>query len=192
MDPEITKIILSIVSDALKILGPAIVTGVVAFKTGKSQHILKLKELDKNNEFKAREKIFAYHREKIEENKVAVGHLGNELGQISGMLLGGGEEDADLSEFMNGYISVYLDKLPFDMALVKKEMELYPKEFEEEKVKIRKLSESIEGLKKPTDARSIHHVVTELLRTYHFLGHCIRLLIEKEAMEVFRPYVGNA
>ena len=65
MGPELYKMTMDVVSDAIKILGPALITAVVGYKAGKSQLLLKIEELNKNNEFKAREKIFDFHKEKL-------------------------------------------------------------------------------------------------------------------------------
>jgi len=60
MSPEA----LDVLDNAIKILGPALITGVVAYLTAKVQITSHLKELDKNNEFKARECFFNYQRER--------------------------------------------------------------------------------------------------------------------------------
>jgi hypothetical protein len=52
MDPESYKVTMNVISDAIKILGPAIITAIVGYKVGKYQLLIKMKELNKNNEFK--------------------------------------------------------------------------------------------------------------------------------------------
>ena len=65
---------LNVISDAIKILGPALITGLVGYYSAKIQLMAKLKELetklkelDKNNEFKAREHYFNYYKEQQKE-----------------------------------------------------------------------------------------------------------------------------
>lgn len=54
---------LNVISDAIKILGPALITGVVGYFSASIQFKTRLKELDKNNEFKAREHFYNFYKE---------------------------------------------------------------------------------------------------------------------------------
>jgi len=192
MEPELYKLTLEVVSDAIKILGPAIITGFIAYKTGRSQHELKLKELDKTNEYKAREKIFDFHKGKLEENKAVMANLGNELGQYAGMTAADLEDDSKMSQFVRGQLSSYIDNLPFEISHIKKEMELYPGKFDQEEKRMKEIEGSVQKLKKPTNSNEVLDVIRELYRIYGFLGHCIRMLIEFEAGNIFDPYLKNA
>lgn len=192
MDIEITKMWLDILSDSIKILGPAAITGVLAYKTGKAQHDLRIKELEKNNEFKAREKLFDFHKGKLEENKEALANLANEMGQFAGMTAADRNDELKINEFVNGFISTYIDNLPFAIDHIQNEMKLYPGELEQEKEKLKEIAKASKKLTKPEVPGDVQSTITELMRIYSFLGHCIRMLIEKEAVEIFKPYTGNA
>jgi DNA-binding transcriptional regulator YhcF (GntR family) len=54
---------LEVLDDAIKILGPAIITGLVAYYIARIQSVARLKELEKTNEFKAREHFFLHQKE---------------------------------------------------------------------------------------------------------------------------------
>ena len=58
-----TKDEIDLISDAIKILGPALITGFVGYYAAKLQFVSKLKELDKTNEFRAREYYFNYYKD---------------------------------------------------------------------------------------------------------------------------------
>lgn len=55
---------LEVVNDAIKILGPALITGLVGKLSARIQFTARLKELDRNNEFKAREYFFKHYKER--------------------------------------------------------------------------------------------------------------------------------
>ena len=87
MDPLSFKAIMDLLSDVVKILGPATITAVVGYKIGESQLLMKIKELNKNNEFKAREKIFDFHKERLAKIDQSVENLNAGLGNLAGMSL---------------------------------------------------------------------------------------------------------
>lgn len=85
MDAELYKLTLDVINDAIKILGPASITGFLVYKQSKAQLDLKIKELDKNNEYKAREKVFDFHKSKLKDVQSSINSLSSELGQFLGM-----------------------------------------------------------------------------------------------------------
>jgi hypothetical protein len=192
MDPELYKLTLDVISDAIKILGPAAITGLVAYKAGRAQHELHLKELDKSNEYKARERLFDFHKGKLDENKAAMSSLANELGQFAGMTAADLKDDSKLNQFVRGHLSTYIDNLPFEVSHIKKEMQLYPGKFDQEDERMKDIETSIQQIKKPTDPTEVLETIHELFKIYGFFGHCIRMLIEFEAGNIFEPYLKNA
>lgn len=192
MDVETTKLLIELISDAVKILGPAIITGLVAYKAGKLQLELKIKELYKTNEFKAREKIFEFHKSKLDENSSAMGALTSGLGQFAGMTLADREDEMKFNGFVNGLINVHLLSLPHEFYNVESEFEKYAGEFQEEKRHIGELRKKLQNLNKPESPEEALCIINELLTIYGYLGRCIRSLIEKEALNIFKPYTGNS
>jgi hypothetical protein len=192
MEPELYKLTLEVISDAIKILGPALITGFIAYKTGRAQHELHLKELDKSNEYKAREKLFDFHKSKLEENNTSMAGLANELGQFAGMTAAQIEDDSYLDKFVRGHLSTYIENLPFQIAHIKKEMSNYPGEFSQEYERMVSFEKSVLNLKTPSNSDEVLNLIHELYKVYGFLGHCIRVITEVEASKIFEPYLKNA
>ena len=192
MNAETAKLLIELISDAIKILGPAIITGLVAYKAGKLQLELKIKELYKSNEFKAREKIFEFHKSKLDENSSAMSALSSGLGQVAGMTLADRENEMKFNGFVNGLINVNLLSLPHEFLNVEQEFEKYNNEFHEEKKHIGELKIRLGEIKKPESPEDALYAINELIIIYGYLGRCIRSLIEKEALNIFKPYTGNS
>ncbi len=189
MDTEVYILALDVLSDAIKIIGPAAIIGYVAYMSGKSQHVLKLKELKTNNEFKAREKIFEFHKEKLTRNKETMDELSNGLGQFAGMTIADLGDELKLNNFINSFVSIYIEMFPFEIEYIKKEIEKYPNDFKQEKKRLEVICVDIEKIQKPTDTESVQKTIIELVKIYGFIGHCIEAIIEKEAMHIFKPYM---
>ncbi len=191
MDPELYKMTMAVVSDSIKILGPAIITAIVGYKAGKSQLLLKLEELNKNNEFTARERIFDFHKEKLAKIDESITILNEGLGQCAGMTLADMDDQMNLSLFVKKYVILYIRDLPYQLDKISDEMEKYSDEFISEREQLREHIERSIDIKEPTTPEEITSVIAELIENYRFVSRCIRLLIEKEAFEIFKPYISK-
>ncbi len=136
MNVELYKATMDVVSEAIKILGPAIITAIVGYKVGQSQLLLKIEELNKNNEFKAREKIFDFHKERLSKVDESIASLTEGLGQFAGMTLADMNDEMNFSLFINKYIVLHLNGLPFHLNHIKDELIKYPDEFNRELVRL--------------------------------------------------------
>lgn len=191
MGPELYKMTMDVVSDAIKILGPALITAVVGYKAGKSQLLLKIEELNKNNEFKAREKIFDFHKEKLAKADESIASLNEGLGQLAGISLADIDDELNFSSFINKYLVVYIEGIPFQLNHINDEMKQYSGEFPRESEQLRKYMVRSEEIERPGTPEDAHSTILELIEIYGFTSHCIRLIIEKEAIEIFKPYTRN-
>jgi hypothetical protein len=189
MDAELYKLTLVVVSDSIKILGPAIITAIVGYKVGQSQLLLKIDELNKNNEFKAREKLFDFHKEKLVKVDESIASLTEALAQFAGMTVGDeiGDE-SNLTSFVNKYLMLYINGLPFQLNHVNDELKKYPNKFPRELEQVNKYIRQSAKLEKPCTPEDTQTSIVELIETYSYCSHCIRLLIETEAVEIFKPY----
>ena len=192
MDLELYKMTMDVLSDAIKILGPALITAVVGYKVGKSQLLLKIEELNQNNEFKAREKIFDFHREKLAKVDESIASLNEGLGQFAGMTLADMDDELNFSSFINKYLVIYIEGIPFQLNHINDEMKQYSCEYPREHEQLNKYMAHTEEIEKPSTPEEAHSTIVELIEIYGFASHCIRLIIEKEALEIFKPYTGNA
>ena len=192
MDAESYKLTIEVLSDAIKILGPAIITAIVGYKVGKSQLLMKVEELNKNNEFKARDRIFAFHKEKLEKVDESIASLNNGLGEFAGMTLADLDDTLNLSSFINKYLVVYINNLPFQLSQINDEVKKHANELSREYDRLQRYIKLADNISIPENPKDALTVITELLEIYGFASHCLRILIEKEALEIFKPYTSNA
>jgi len=192
MNAELYKAIVDVFSDAVKILGPAIITAVVGYKVGKSQLLMKIEELNKNNEFKAREKIFDFHKEKLAKVDESIANLNDGLGEFAGMTLADLDDEMHFSSFINKYLVVYINGLPFQLNQINDELKKYSDEFNREFERLQFCIKRSEDISKPKNPEEAQTTIVELIEMYGFASHCISILIEKEALEIFKPYTVKA
>lgn len=188
MDPESYKVTMNVISDAIKILGPAIITAIVGYKVGKYQLLIKMKELNKNNEFKARDKLFEFHKEKLAKVDESISGLNEGLGQLAGMVMADFDNKLRISSFANKYLLVYINGLPFQLKQTYAELKKYSEECNQELDRLHLYLQRAEKVSKPENLEEAHTVIVELIEIYSFTSHCIRIIIEKEALEIFKPY----
>jgi hypothetical protein len=189
MDTVSYKATIDVISDAVKILGPAIITAIVSYKIGQSQLLMKIKELNKNNEFKAREKIFDFHKEKLEKMDQSIKSLIEGLGQLAGMTLADLDDKMHFSSFVNKYIILYINGLPFYLKQTYDELKKYSGEFNHDLELLQVYKQRAENLSKPENPEDAQTTIVELIEIHSFVSHCNRILIEKEALEIFKPYM---
>ncbi len=192
MNVELYKATMDVVSEAIKILGPAIITAIVGYKVGQSQLLLKIEELNKNNEFKAREKIFDFHKERLSKVDESIASLTEGLGQFAGMTLADMNDEMNFSLFINKYIVLHLNGLPFHLNHIKDELIKYPDEFNRELVRLDVYIRRSIDIRKPKNTGDAISIISELIEIYDFASNCISNLIEKEALKVFKPYICKA
>src|SRR2546427_2053911 len=99
MSPEA----LTLISDAIKILGSALVTGITAYLIARVQIQSKVSEIVASGELKARESLFAYYRERGERLSASSKDFGAELGKMYGRI---GAASADGDPFGGEFIQL--------------------------------------------------------------------------------------
>lgn len=192
MDPELYKAIIDLISDAIKILGPAIITAIVGYKVGKSQLLIQIEQLNKNNEFKAREKIFDFHKDKLAKVDESIKGLNAGLGQLAGMALADSDDKLHLSSFVNKHLVVYINSLPFTLNQIKDELKKYSDEFNRELERLQTYIKRSEHISKPENIEDAQTTIVELIEMYSWVSNCTTIIIEKEALEIFKPYMAKA
>ena len=63
MDPVLANLIRDISFEGIKILGPAAIASIVAYKSASAQYKAKLAELTRQHEFNARQHLFDYYKQ---------------------------------------------------------------------------------------------------------------------------------
>jgi hypothetical protein len=192
MEPELYKLTMEVVSDSIKILGPAIITAIVGYKAGQSQLLLKIEELNKNNEFKARDKLFDFHKEKLVKVDESIASLSEALAAFAGMTAGDDINNKSVgSLFVDKYVVSYIDGLTFQLNHINDELKKYPADFPRQLEKINKYIKQSDEFEKPITPEDTQVSIVKLIEIYTFCSHCLRLLIEKEAVEIFKPYLSK-
>ena len=188
MDAELYKLTLEVISDSIKILGPAIITAIVGYKAGQFQLKQKVEELQRNNEFKAREKIFEFHKEKLTKVDESISNLSEGLGQFAGMALAERGDDMLFTTFVAKYLTSYIERLPFQLNHINDELQKYADEMSREVELLSRYIEDAPKIQSPSDPEAVQRTIVKLLEIYGSCSHCLRSLIEREALEIFEPY----
>jgi hypothetical protein len=193
MDAATVDLIKTIGTDSIKILGPAIITALVAYKVAQRQLEIKLKELEKTHEFVAREHLFMYYKER--QNKLAEGHeaLADFLGQILGTATTIGAADKDIAEDMippvAELIVAYSNMTPAEIRITSRDMERSGLKDTEDYNRLIAYLEPIRNLDKSGTLSALRKNVFTILEAYHFLQYCNQSLLQREMDKVFARYV---
>jgi hypothetical protein len=94
-----------------------------------------------------------------------------------------------ISSFVSKYIVIYMNGLPFYLKQTYDELKKYSDEFNKELELLQVYKQRAEHISKPENAEAIHATIVELIEIHSFANHCNRIIIEKEALEIFKPYM---
>ncbi len=64
MDPNTLEVLKVVLTDTVKILGPASIAAYFTYKATKSQYEFRVREIERNQEFGAKEHLFDYYRDR--------------------------------------------------------------------------------------------------------------------------------
>jgi hypothetical protein len=148
MSPEVVNLI----SDAVKILGPALITAIVTFLIARVQIRAKVSEIVASGELKARESLFAYYKERGERLGASSKKFGEELGKMYGRIGAAGGDDepfgGDFIELSAKLFGIASKMVPVELSIAKAELEFV-------------------GLEKSAELASLNEVVSR-----HAWNHC--------------------
>jgi hypothetical protein len=179
-----------ILLDAVKILLPATITAVLAYKITKNQMNFKLKEISRNLEFDSREHLFNYYKERSRRLLKKHDKLNESLSRLMGFAIGYSsvaEKDAiDFLKRVGVTIRNFSRVALMDSRITKKEMGKNGlnniSEFSEldsyvDEVRKIDYSENLSALQK--------NIVT-LIEIYSHLHYCQQLMLEKQIIRYFK------
>ncbi len=196
MDPEIANLIKTISIDAIKILGPAIIAAFATYKATKMQYEIRLAELTKGHEFKAREHLFDYYKDR--QIKLSKSHeeLNNALGQLLGMAAASQEHDEEDSinemvDSFSGISNLYAELAPFEINTVLRDFESKDLNSTDEYTKLKSYIGKLEDIQDQRTYSNVKNNVYILLEVYSFLERCNQMLLEAQIKRIFSKYVGN-
>lgn len=188
MTPEAIQAIENFAIDALKILGPAIVAAVVAYKVAKAQFEATLKQTDKRNEFDARKAVYDFliqRQEKLGEN---FKQMGENLGYVLGLTTGVAEDDEDFLTF--------IDLSNLTLRTIRRECGVSKDQYEKKGLTdkpqykiIEACTEKANALEAATTYDSLRYNSLELMPIYEDLHYALDALIDWEMEEILAPYI---
>ncbi|QYK12779.1 hypothetical protein K0I63_18980 [Shewanella rhizosphaerae] len=194
MEPAVIKMIEVIAVDAIKILGPAVIAALATYKATKAQYDAKLQELTKGHEFKAREHLFDYYKER--QGKLSKSHeeLSNILGQVLGFSavtndVTLGDCLHDLANTFFGIARLYHGQAPFEISTTLRDFESKGIQEEPEYEKLNFYLHMVNSITPSNDRAEFEKVVFSLLEVYSFLERCNQVLLENEMKGLFNKYV---
>jgi len=193
MDPEIIEALTELGSDAIKIIGPAVVAAFATYKAARSQFEVKLVEIEKANELAARQTIFNWLKERQLTLKESYDKLSEGLGQAIGFTSGSKVDDSDE---MKVATSVYADMIAFHSRITPIDIDITLKEMGEhgftetpEYERLRAYREPAEALEQQTEFDIIKRDGFFLLEVYSYLMQCSQIVPDKQMNELFSKYI---
>lgn len=197
MSPEVANLIQVIALDAIKILGPAVIAAYATYRATTVQWEVKLKELDRTNEFLARERVFAHLKERLahidEETEKLHGAVGEILGRASGAI---GEaptpQDLVFMQIMGEFIITAGKTAPLEVRGLLQDMQVADLGSTAEY----KALSAYQDIRPPSEPLvtydELKAALFQLLDLNNHLGLCIRLLIQKRMECVFAHYIAES
>jgi len=193
MEPATIELIQVIATDAIKILGPAIIAAFATYYASKAQFQIKLKELDKTNEFSARKCLFDFYKERQEKLQKEYEKMSESLGRSVGFAAGARDDDDQaIRNMLNAYTEMVLmhSKLrPVEIETTLRDMRRYNLESVAEYKKLESYIERIKKLKPGTAFEVLRENVFEIVEVYHFILMCNHMVLQRQMDKVFVKYV---
>ena len=188
MSPELIQAIQNIGIEAIKILGPAIIAAVVAYKVAKTQTEAKLKEVDKRNEFDARKAVYdllIQRKEKLSENiKGITENLAFLMGAASGA-----DEDSDFDTTLIEFSNTNLRTAQRMSQLTKEHFEKKQLRDKVEFGVVESCIEKVSAIQPATDFETLRENSLALLPIYEDLAYAHDSLIDWEMDEILAPFI---
>jgi hypothetical protein len=193
MPSELYAFLQPIVLDTVKILGPAVVAGYAAYKAASVQIELKLRELESQNTFKARELIFNHLREKLVHIEKEAQKHDNELGKILGMAAAEFEAspDSQPTEYIKILVSslkVSLTTAPAEARSLLVQMRLAGLETTDECKQLISWDQRFREIEVSMSYDGLKSMILSLVETYQVMGACTRKLLEHQIERTLTPY----
>lgn len=189
MDPATIELI----KDAIKILGPATIAALATYKAAKSQFELRLREVERKQEFGARQHLFRYYNERqtqlAQEYAKLRGELEHTLGFVAGFTEGIGDEDSGLVKTMSEYMEMYSTMAPTEIDVTMRDMEKNDMAGTSDYDKVKSYKDKMNNLNTEKTFRSLQKNIFIILEVYHFLQHCNQMLLQKRIETMFGKYI---
>lgn len=194
MSAEIVTAIQAVLLEAVKVVGPAIVAAYAAYKAATIQVVLKLRELDSQNQFRAREVLFSYLREKLAHIDQQAEKLNRELGELLGFAASrqeSGESDSpsEFIDIMSTAVGSVARLVPLEISSLLNDMRMSSLASSGEYKELASKQDALRSLDTAPSYDNLKRNVLALLELYTLMGTCTRLLLEGQMQRVLSPYI---
>ena len=194
MASEVISLIQAVSLDFIKIVGSAAVAAYAGYRGAMIQLTLKLQEIDKNQQYQARESIFSHLREQLAHLDTEAEKWNAEIGRAIGFAAGSKDSnrEGEVDEYVQllGRATKGVARLiPLEVATTLGEMRMLGLESSEHFKALAALEQlpavELDGM---TYVR-LKESMLSLFDTYNLLGACTRMLLHKQMERVFAPYM---
>ena len=200
MDTQTVEILKIVLPDAIKILGPALITGLIAYWTARIQYKSKLEEITGNQQFKSRELLLDYYKKKIDDANKSSEDLNKSLGKILGFAaaLNLDEDITDHPHNLNkimphlSFVELHIRSCDFEIKTTLRDMEGINLKNSEEFSKLVKYQEIATSLTHSQEFDKVKANIFKLLEIYSFIARCSQLVLESQIQRLFSHYIKNA
>jgi hypothetical protein len=194
MDAALAQLLETVGIETIKVIGPAIVAAIVAYKVASLQFKATLRQLREANEFSARQHLFDYYKERQKRFSEGYSSLINSLSQILGTntAVSDDELDGSLKAMLDTFSSLaqlYLSATPFEIKLVLRDMKAKKLNELDEYKDLEEKQLNLSGLSLGKDFESKRTAVFFMIEVYGALERCNQLLLEREIDGLFGKYV---
>ena len=197
MDPLIADLIKTISLESIKILGPAVIAAYATYRATKTQYEIKLQELTKSHEFKARENLFDYYKNRQQKLSKSHEELNNTLGQILGMAATVDDEmeSKSIDNLQSSYMSIaklYAGLIPSEIDTTLADLEKKGLSNTPEYKKLAGFREIIKNIRENIGFEQLKENIFIMLEIYSFLERGNQLLLARQIEGVFSKYIDGA
>lgn len=191
--PEMLAVIQTVLLEAIKVLGPAAIAAYFTYRATSVQYESKLRELERANEFSARDRLFALYTARLRELEEETEKLSQAIGQMIGISSVSGDtpsrDEQRTLDALAGFARVTAKQFPYQARAVLKTMENHGLENSEEYVSLFELSRKAFVIPESPAYDQLRTGLLAILEAHHVVTACTRTLLERNALTMFSQYV---
>lgn len=194
MTPELVGLIQTIALEAIKILGPAAIAAYATYRATAIQFEIKLKELERTNEFSARDRIYTHLKERLTKVDQDSSKLNEEIGRMLGFVVGATGGDApnpSMSEFielMGAFAESIARKVPVEISGLLDDMRSAGLENSSEFSALKEYEGFAFNRQGQIAYAEIKKLLFLLVEIHNTMGLCMRRLISQKMGKAFSGY----
>lgn len=184
MSPEVVELL----SDALKILGPAIIAAYATYKVGRTQLDMKDKEIRAANEFKARERLFDYDLGILQGLDSSRDKTNDSLGQVMSLASTTLPDDPEF-QLVVRLVKTMSVHVPRDIRSTKAEMAAIGLEDSDAYSGLDEVGGRANWVSVEETKEGLTNRLFEMLEVGTHLSHCRQEIAREHMHLVLKPYV---